>query len=77
MKAPECENTLTGETDNDDDDDDDDEDESSRREEGGLEQAQVSLSHVPPPDFSMDPQSSSREGGSPLEGKTDRPETGW
>uniref|UniRef100_A0A8D3A9S1 C2H2-type domain-containing protein n=1 Tax=Scophthalmus maximus TaxID=52904 RepID=A0A8D3A9S1_SCOMX len=68
---------LKGEyTDNDDDDDDDDEDESSRREEGGLDQAQVPLSHVPPPDFSMDPQSSSREGGSPLEGKTDRPETG-
>ncbi|XP_040886637.1 zinc finger protein 16-like [Toxotes jaculatrix] len=70
MKEPECENTLTGETDN------DDEDELSRREVGGLDQAHVALSHVQPPDFSMEPQSSSGEGGSPLEGNTDRPEAG-
>lgn len=70
MKEPECENTVTGETDN------DDEDESSRREGGGLDQAQVPLSHVQPPDFSMEPQSSSGEGGSPLKGNTDRPEAG-
>ncbi|KAF3836724.1 hypothetical protein F7725_004188, partial [Dissostichus mawsoni] len=48
-------------------------DESSRREGGGLEQAPTPLSHVPPSEFSMGPQSSPGEGGSPLEGHTDRP----
>ncbi|KAG7496313.1 zinc finger 16-like [Solea senegalensis] len=70
MKESECENTLTGDTDN------DDEDESLRREGDGLDQAQVPLSLVQPPEFSMDPQSSSGEEGSSLEGHTDRPETG-
>ncbi|XP_071334260.1 zinc finger protein 16-like [Trachinotus anak] len=70
MKEPECENALTAETDN------EDEDESSGREGGGLDQAQVPLSHVQPSDFSMDPQSSSAEGGSPLEANADRPEAG-
>lgn len=71
MKESNCENTRTGET-----EDDENEDESSRREEGGLEQAQAPLSHVQPPEFSMEPQSSPGEGGSPLEGSTDRPEGG-
>uniref|UniRef100_A0A4W6FI83 Zinc finger protein 16 like n=1 Tax=Lates calcarifer TaxID=8187 RepID=A0A4W6FI83_LATCA len=66
----ECENTLTSETDN------DDKDETSRREEDGLDQAQVPLSHVQPSDFSMETQSSSVEGGSPLEVSADRPEPG-
>ncbi|GAA6230996.1 zinc finger protein 3 homolog [Lates japonicus] len=70
MKESECENTLTSETDN------DDKDETSRREEDGLDQAQVPLSHVQPSDFSMETQSSSVEGGSPLEVSTDRPEAG-
>ena len=70
MKEPECENTVTGETDN------DEEDESSRRKGGGLDQAEVPPSHVQPPDFSMEAQGSSGEGGSPLEGNTDRPEAG-
>lgn len=70
MKESECENTLTSETDN------DDKDETSRREEDGLDQAQVPLSHVQPSDFSMETQSSSVEGGSPLEVSADRPEPG-
>lgn len=70
MKEPECEEPPTCET------EDDDEDESSRREGGGLEQAQAPLSHVQPSDFSMEPQSSPGEGGSPLEGSTDRPVAG-
>ncbi|XP_029310930.1 zinc finger protein 16-like isoform X2 [Cottoperca gobio] len=70
MKEPECETTPTGET---EDEEDDEEDESPRREGGGLEQAQTPLSHVQPSEFSMEPQSSSGEGGSPLEGNTDRP----
>ncbi|XP_023279568.1 zinc finger protein 275-like [Seriola lalandi dorsalis] len=70
MKEPECENALTAETDN------EDEDESSRREGSGLDQNQVPLPHVQPPDFSIEPQSSSAEGGSPLEGNADRPEAG-
>ncbi|XP_042256811.1 zinc finger protein 16-like [Thunnus maccoyii] len=75
MKEPESDNTPTGETE--EEEDDDDEDESSRREGGGgLDQTQAPLSHVQAPDFSMEPQSSPGEGGSPLEGSTDRPEAG-
>ncbi len=70
MKEPECENTPTGET------EDDEKDESSRREGGGLEQAQAPLSHIQPSEFSMEPQSSPGEGGSPLEGNADRPAAG-
>ncbi|KAI3376692.1 hypothetical protein L3Q82_017117 [Scortum barcoo] len=70
MKEPECENTATGET------EDDEKDESTRREGGGLEQAQAPLSHIQPSEFSMEPQSSPGEGGSPLEGNTDRSATG-
>nr|XP_020450611.1 zinc finger protein 3 homolog [Monopterus albus] len=70
MKEPEGENTPTSET------EDDNKHESSRREEGDLDQAQVPLPHTHPPDFSMEPQSSPGEGGSPLEGSTDRPEAG-
>ncbi|XP_035005291.1 zinc finger protein 16-like isoform X1 [Hippoglossus stenolepis] len=73
MKDPDCDNTLTGET---DDDDDDEEDETSRREGDGLDQAQVPLSHVQPSDFTVEPLSSSGDGGSPLEGNTDKPEAG-
>lgn len=69
MKEPECENTATAEI------EDNDERESSRREEDGLDQTEVPLSHVQP-DFSMDAQSSPGEGGSPLEGNIDRPEAG-
>ncbi|KAK2852092.1 hypothetical protein Q5P01_008368 [Channa striata] len=69
MKEPEGENTSTGET------EEDDENESSRREEAGLDQAQVTLSHVQS-EFSMEPQSSPGEGGSPLEGSAERPEAG-
>lgn len=82
MKEPECESALTTETDN----DEDEEDEASGRDVGGAagggggaglqDQAQVPLSHVQAPEFSMDPQRSSAEGGSPLEGNADRPETG-
>lgn len=70
MKEADCENTPTGET------EDDDEDESSRREGGGLEQAQVPLSHVQHSEFSMKTQSSPGEGESPLEGNTDRATAG-
>ncbi|KAE8278808.1 hypothetical protein D5F01_LYC22383 [Larimichthys crocea] len=70
MKEPECVNTSTS------DSEDEDEDESVRREEGGLEKAQAPLSHVQPSEFSMEHQSSPGEGGSPLEGNTDRPATG-
>ncbi|CAK6976511.1 zinc finger protein 16-like [Scomber scombrus] len=73
MKDAESDNTPTGETE--EDDEVDDEDESSRRE-GGLDQTQAPLSQIQPPDFSMEPQSSPGEGGSPLEGSTDRPEAG-
>ncbi|KAF3697463.1 Zinc finger protein 397 Zinc finger and SCAN domain-containing protein 15 Zinc finger protein 47 [Channa argus] len=69
MKEPECENTSTGET------EDDDENKSSRREEGGLDQAQVTMSHVQS-EFSLEPQSSPGKEGSPLEGNTDRPAAG-
>lgn len=68
MKEPECDDTPTGNT------EDEDEDELSSREEGGLDQ--IALSHVQPPDFSMDPQSSPGEGRSSLEDNTDRPEAG-
>ncbi|KAG7231564.1 hypothetical protein INR49_011552 [Caranx melampygus] len=83
MKEPECENALTAETDN--DEDEDEEDESSGRDGGGgggggggglQDQAQVPLSHVQAPEFSMEPQRSSAEGGSPMEGNSDRPEAG-
>eukprot|EP00064_Thunnus_orientalis_P021554 superscaffoldBa00006611_g21719 len=74
MKEPESDNTPTGETE--EEEEDDDEDESLRREGGGLDQTQAPLSHVQAPDFSMEPQSSPGEGGSPLEGSTDRPEAG-
>lgn len=70
MKESECESPPTGET------EDEDEEESSRREGSGLEQAQTPLSHVQPSEFSMEPQSSPGEGGSPLEGNTDRAAAG-
>ncbi|XP_060922123.1 zinc finger protein 16-like [Limanda limanda] len=70
MKDPECGNSLTGET------DDDDEDETSRREGDGLDQDQVPLSHVQPSDFTVEPLSSSGDGGSSLEGNTDKPDAG-
>ncbi|KAM9836467.1 zinc finger protein 16-like [Aulostomus maculatus] len=78
MKEPECENTPTGEMRDDDDDDDDDDDiqEESGRAGGGLDQAHAPLAHVQPPDFSIEQQSSPGEGGSPLEGSNDQPETG-
>uniref|UniRef100_A0A665WNY2 C2H2-type domain-containing protein n=1 Tax=Echeneis naucrates TaxID=173247 RepID=A0A665WNY2_ECHNA len=56
--------------------DNDDEDEPPKREGERLDQAQVPLSHVQPPDFSMEPQSSSAEGGSPLGDSAERPEAG-
>uniref|UniRef100_A0A7N8YGH0 Zinc finger protein 16 like n=1 Tax=Mastacembelus armatus TaxID=205130 RepID=A0A7N8YGH0_9TELE len=64
------ENTSTGET------EEDNEHKSLRREGGGLAQAQVPLSHIQPLDFSMEPQSSPREGRSPLEGNTEKLEAG-
>ncbi|XP_028285078.1 zinc finger protein 16-like [Parambassis ranga] len=69
MKEPD-ENTQTGEP-----EDEENEAELSRRE-GRLEQTQTPLSHVQPSDFSVEPQSSPGEGGSPLEGNADRPEAG-
>ncbi|XP_062240305.1 zinc finger protein 16-like [Platichthys flesus] len=71
MKDPDCDNTLTGET-----DDDDDEDETLRREGDGLDQDQVPLSHVQPSDFTGEPLSSSGDGGSPLDSSTVKPEAG-
>ncbi|KAM4536428.1 zinc finger protein 16-like [Odontesthes bonariensis] len=53
-----------------------DEDESPRRDGTGLEQIQASLSRVQPSEFSMEPQSSPGEEGSPLGGNTDTPEAG-
>lgn len=76
MKEAESDNTPTGETEEDDDDDDDDDEDESQRREGGLDQTQAPLSQIQPPDFSMEPRSSPGEGGSPLEGSTDRPEAG-
>ncbi|KAI4787252.1 hypothetical protein KUCAC02_036592 [Chaenocephalus aceratus] len=75
MKGPECENPPTGETE-DEEEEEEEQDESSRREAGGLEQAPTPLSHVPTSEFSMGPQSSPGEGGSPLEGHTDGPVAG-
>ncbi|XP_049424778.1 uncharacterized protein LOC125884064 isoform X1 [Epinephelus fuscoguttatus] len=66
MKETESEGTPTGE--------DGGEDELPRREGGGLEQAQAP--HIQPSEFSMEPQSSPGEGGSPLDGSTDRPVAG-
>ncbi|KAM8746857.1 zinc finger protein 16-like isoform 2-T2 [Acanthopagrus schlegelii] len=66
MKEPECENAPTDET------EDDDEDGTSRREGGGLEQVEAPLPHDQPSEFSIEPQSSPGEEGSPLEGNTDR-----
>ncbi|XP_054457316.1 zinc finger protein 16-like [Anoplopoma fimbria] len=74
MKEPECEDTPTGETE--DDEDDDEGDVSPRREGGGLEQDQVPMSNVQPSEFSIETQSSPGEGGSPLDGNTDRPVAG-
>ncbi|XP_070786210.1 zinc finger protein 16-like isoform X2 [Enoplosus armatus] len=62
--------------DDDEDEDDGEDGESSRREGGGLEAAQAPLSHVQTSEFSMEPQSSPGEGGSPLEGNADRPAAG-
>ncbi|KAL6118874.1 uncharacterized protein ACO6RY_03576 [Pungitius sinensis] len=72
MKESECEDTPTGETE--DDDEDDDEGNVSPRREG--DQAQAPQSHVQPDEFRLEPQSSAGEGGSPLEGSTDRPVAG-
>ncbi|XP_068163896.1 zinc finger protein 16-like isoform X2 [Antennarius striatus] len=69
MKDPDCDRTPTGET---EDEDEEDEDESPSREKGRLEQVQVPLTHVQPSEFSMEPHSSPGEGGSPLEGNSDR-----
>lgn len=66
MKESECENAPTDET------EDDDEDGTSRREGGGLEQVEAPLPHDQPSEFSIEPQSSPGEEGSPLEGNTDR-----
>ncbi|KAK9524433.1 hypothetical protein VZT92_016828 [Zoarces viviparus] len=78
MKEPECEDIPTGEMEEEDDEEEDEEEEegdvSPRRTAGELEQAP--LSHVQPSEFSMGPQSSPGEGGSPLEGNTDRPVAG-
>lgn len=82
MKESGCESAPTGEEANNDDDDDDDEDDGddddnlSRRDGGGLEHAHAPLSHVQPPDFSMDPQNSPGEGEGPLRANADRPATG-
>lgn len=66
MKEPECENIPTDET------EDDDDDETSRREERGLEHVEAPLPHDQHSEFSIEPQSSPGEEGSPLEGNTDR-----
>ncbi|KAM8881861.1 zinc finger protein 16-like [Synchiropus picturatus] len=58
----------------DEEDDDEEQDGSLKREDDGLEE--TSLSQVHTPDFTMDPQSSPGEAGSPPQGRTDRPETG-
>uniref|UniRef100_A0A667Z6F8 Zinc finger protein 16 like n=1 Tax=Myripristis murdjan TaxID=586833 RepID=A0A667Z6F8_9TELE len=50
------------------------ENESSAREGDAMDQAH--LSHVQPPEFSMEPESPPGEGGSPAEGNADRLETG-
>lgn len=72
MKEPECQNAPTDEA------EDGDEDESSITEGGGMDQTQTQtpLSHVPAPEFSMEPPHSPGEGGSPVEGNPDRPEAG-
>ncbi|KAM3590245.1 uncharacterized protein V6R79_006446 [Siganus canaliculatus] len=70
IKEPECQNTPTGET------EDDDEDDSLQTEGDELQQAQAPLSHVQAQEFSVEPTRSSGEGGSPLEGSTDRPVAG-
>uniref|UniRef100_A0A8C9ZG07 Zinc finger protein 16 like n=1 Tax=Sander lucioperca TaxID=283035 RepID=A0A8C9ZG07_SANLU len=67
---PECESSPTAPT------EDDEEEELPRRDGGGLEPAQAPLSHVHPSEFSMEPQNSPGEGGSPLQGSTDRPVAG-
>lgn len=71
MKEPQCEDTPTGE----EDEDDDEGGVSPRREAGGLEPAPPP--HIQPSEFSMEPRSSPGEGGSPLEGSADRPVAGW
>lgn len=86
MKEPGCESTPTGEANNiedddvedeeDDDDDDNDDDSLSRRDGGGLEHGHAPLSHVQPPDFSMEPQNSPGEGEGPLRATADRAATG-
>uniref|UniRef100_A0A8C3AN93 Zinc finger protein 16 like n=1 Tax=Cyclopterus lumpus TaxID=8103 RepID=A0A8C3AN93_CYCLU len=76
MKEPECEDTPTGDEEEEEEDDDDEGDVSPKRERGGLEQAQAPLPHVQPSEFSMETQSSPGEGGSPLEGNTNRPVAG-
>lgn len=71
MKEPECESPPTGET-----EEDDDEDELTGREGMGLEPAQAALPHMQMSEFSMEPQGSPGEGGSPLEGHTDKATAG-
>lgn len=79
MKDPGCESAPTGEANNDDDDEDEDDcddDNRSRRDSGRLEHGHAPLSHVQPPDFSMEPQNSPGEGEGPLRATADRSITG-
>ncbi|XP_071782221.1 zinc finger protein 16-like [Centroberyx gerrardi] len=72
MREPKCESAPSEET----EETEESENESSAKEGDGLDQAQAPLSHVQPPEFSMEPQGSPGEGGSPMEGNADRLETG-
>lgn len=72
MKESGCESAPTGEAGDDDEDAADDEN-LSRRDGGGMEHGHAPLSHVQPPDFSMDPQHSPGEGEGPLRADADRP----
>lgn len=75
MKEPGCESAPTGEANNNEDDDEDDEDDNlPRRDGGGLEHGHAPLSHVQPPDFSME--NSPGEGEGPLRATVDRAATG-
>lgn len=67
MKDPDCESSPPGEA-------DEAEEKPVVMEGGGG--GVLELSHVQPPDFSMEPHSSPGEGGSSLEGHTDGPEAG-
>ncbi|XP_056156432.1 zinc finger protein 16-like [Lampris incognitus] len=70
-REPKCESTLMEEP-------EEDGNNSSQEEGDGVEQsqAQAALSHGQPPDFSMEPQGSPGEGGSPIEASADRLESG-